>query len=186
MDILPALVTRPLIDAYADALDPAPPPAAEPLRAVLDSPLRDGVPTRLALDTTRLLVLAVPLGAARPLLDADPRTVVLDDQAIASARAGERAHPDLPRPRLTLLVDGRVADTGAVVPRAALRLGDGTRMVVEVIVDRLVLTSGTLRGPGSFDSRITLRWRDLLAADDAGPAPTVGDPALNLMRGTNR
>jgi len=183
MDAVPALVTRPLVDAYADALDPAPPPAPEPPRTTIDSELTDGVPTRLALDATRLLVLAVPLGTARPLLDADPRTVVVDDRAIAAAPADERTPLDLPRPRLTLLVDGHIADTTAVVPHVPLRLADGVRTVVEVIMDRLVLTSGALRGPGRFDSRITLRWRDLLTAADTGPALTPGDPALNLMRG---
>jgi hypothetical protein len=186
MDILPALVTRPLVDAYADALDPAPPPAAEPPRTTIDSELPDGVPTRLALDAERLLVLAVPFGTARPLLDADPRTVVVDDQAIASAPADERAPLDLPRPRLTLVVDGRIADTTAVVPHVPLRLADGARTVVEVIVDRLVLTSGALRGPGRFDSRVILRWRDLLLAGDTGAAPTPGDPAMNLIRGEAR
>jgi len=186
MDVLPALVTRPLVEAYADALDPAPPPAAEPPRVTVDSELPDGVPTRLPLDATRLLVLAVPVGIARPLLDADPRVVVVDDRAIASVPADVRAPLDLPRPRLTLVVDGHIADTTAIVPHVPLRLGDGTRAVVEVIVDRLVLTSGALRGPGRFDSRITLRWRDLLTAGDTGPAPTPGDPALDLMRGVNR
>lgn len=185
MDVLPTLVTRPLADAYADALDPAPPPAAEPPRTTVDSELPDGVPTRLALDATRVLVLAVPLGIARPLLDADPRTVVVDDRAIAAAPTGESAPLDLPRPRLTLIADGHIADTAAIVPHVPLLLGDGDRAVVEVIVDRLHLTSGALRGPGRFDSRITLRWRDLLTAGDTGPAPTPGDPALNMMRGVS-
>lgn len=186
MDALPALVTRPLVDAYADALDPTPPPAAEPPHATVDSELPDGVPTRLALDPSRLLVLTVPVGTARPLLDADPRIVVVDDRVIAAAPADERTPLDLPRPRLTLIVDGHIADTTTVVPHVPLRLGDGVRAMVEVIVDGLLLTSGALRGPGRFDSRITLRWRDMLAAGDTGPAPTPGDPALNLLRGANQ
>lgn len=186
MDAVPALVTRPLVDSYADALDPARLAAAEPPGTTVDSELPDGVPTRLALDAERLLVLAVPLGTARSLLDADPRTVVVDDRAVGSGPPDKRAPLDLPRPRLTLIVDGRIADTTAVVPHVPLRLADGARTVVEVIVDRLVLTSGALRGPGRFGSRVTLRWRDLLLASDTGPAPTPGDPALDLMRGATR
>jgi hypothetical protein len=183
MDVLPTLVTRPLADAYADALDPAAPPTADPPRSIVDSELPDGIPARLALDGTRVLVLAIPLGTARPLLDADPRTVVVDDRAIAAAPPDRRAPLDLPRPRLTLIADGRIADTVAVVPHVPLSLGDGLRSVVEVIVDRLVLTAGSLRGPGRFGARITLRWRDLLIAGNTGPAPIPGDPALNMMRG---
>jgi hypothetical protein len=181
MDVLPALLTRPLVDAYADALDPAPPGAAEPPRTTVDSELPDGLPARLVLDATRLLVLAVPLGAANPLLLADPRTVVVDDRA--AVPAPESVPLDLPRPRLTLIADGHVADTTAIVPHVPLPLADGARAAVEVIVDRLLLTSGALRGPGRSGSRITLRWRDLLTADDTGPAPTPGDPALEILRG---
>jgi hypothetical protein len=183
VDVLPALVTRPLADAYADALDPAAASPPDPQRSIVDSELPDGVPARLALDGSRVLVLAVPLGTARPLLDADPRTVVVDDRAIVAAPPDRRTPLDLPRPRLTLIADGRIADTAAVVPHVPLGLSDGPRSVVEVIVDRLVLTAGSLRGPGRFGARITLRWRDLLIASDTGPAPVPGDPALNMMRG---
>ena len=183
MNVLPALVTRPLADAYADALDPAAPPPPDPARSLVDSELPDGIPARLPLDGSRLLVLAVPLGSARPLLDADPRTVVVDDQAFAATPPDDRAQLDLPRPRLTLIAGGRVADTVAVVPHAPLVLGDGLHSMVEVTVDRLVLTAGSLRGPGRFGARITLRWRDLLTAGNAGPAPVPGDPALIMLRG---
>jgi hypothetical protein len=182
VDVLPALVTRPLTDAYADALDLAAPSPPDPQRGIVDSELPDGIPASLALDGSRVLVLAVPLGIARPLLDADPRTVLVDDRAIA-APPDRRAQPDLPRPRLTLVADGRIADTTAVVPHVLLRIGDGPRSVVEVVVERLLLTAGSLRGPGRFGARITLRWRDLLVAGNTGPAPVPGDPALNMMRG---
>jgi hypothetical protein len=186
VDVLPALVTRPLADAYADALGPAAPAPADPPRSTVDSELPDGIPARLALDGTRVLVLAVPLGTARPLLDADPRTVLVDDRAIAAAPPEERAPLDLPRPRLTLITDGRIADTVAVVSHVPLLLGDGPRSVVELIVDRLLLTAGSLRGPGRFGARIVLRWRDLLTAGNTGPAPIAGDPALTMMRGSRR
>ena len=55
-----------------------------------------------------------------------------------------------------------------------------------MVVDRLVLTAATLRRPAASGSRIVLRWRDLLVADDLGPAPTPGDPALDLVRRSTR
>ena len=184
MDVLPALVTRPLVDAYADTSTQRRPPAvAEPLPATLDSELTDGVPARLTLDASRSLVLAMPLGLARPLLDADPRIVVVDDAAIAASPPAEHVPIDRPRPRLTLIVDGRIADTVTLVPHLGLQLGDGTRALIEVVVDRLVVTAGAMRGPGRSDSRIVLRWRDLLHAPATGPASTPGDPALQMLRG---
>ena len=107
--MLPAFVTRPLIDAYADALpDQLVPSGAADAGTSLDSALADGVPARLPLDASRSLVLAVPVGVARVLLDADPLTVVWPSSA-------ERVPVDLPWPRLTLVVDERIADSTAVV-----------------------------------------------------------------------
>jgi hypothetical protein len=183
VDALPALVTRPLLDAYAETSAANHPVAAEPPRISVTSELTDGIPARLALDGGRRLVLAVPLGLARPLLEADPREIVLDDAAIAAAPPGEFAPIDRPRPRLTLIADGRIADTVALVPHVRLRLDDGPRAVLEVIVDRLVVTAGALRGPGRSDSRLVLRWRDLSVAGDTGPAAGPGDPALRMLRG---
>jgi hypothetical protein len=187
VNALPALVTRPLADAYADALAGSAGPApAEPDRITLDTDLGDGIPARLPLDGTRSLVLAVPLGVARPLMDADPRTVVLDDRTFGAADPAGTVSVDLPRPRLTLVVDGRIADTVAVVPRRPLWLGDGGAAEVEVVVDTLLVVAGTLRGPGRQQSRLVLRWRSLRAAGDAGPAAVPGDPALDVLRGVVR
>jgi hypothetical protein len=178
MTQLPAVVTRPILDAYADALTlPSASPAAVAPDTVVDSALTDGVPTRLLLDASRSLALAVPIGVARVLLDADPLTLVWS----AGVSPLVRTPVDLPRPRLTLLVDERIADSTAVVEHTPLLLADRGRAVVEVVVDHLVLTAGTLRGRGRFDSRIVLRWRDLLVASPTGPAAVVGDPALELV-----
>jgi hypothetical protein len=181
MTRLPDFVTRPLLDAYADALDPdLIRPTVAPAFTVIESGLTDGVPARLALDVSRTLVLAVPLGVARVLLDADPLTVVWDD--LTAGTPTGRATVDLPRPRLTLLVDERIADSAVVVEHLPIQFADGGRAQVEVVVDRLVVTAATLRSPGASGSRLVLRWRDLLVADDSGPAPTSGDPALDLVR----
>ncbi|NMO55180.1 hypothetical protein HH310_28845 [Actinoplanes sp. TBRC 11911] len=186
MNVLPAFVTRPLADAYLDALDPVAPPAPAPTLSTLDTDLPDGVPARLPLDDSRLLVLAVPLGSATPLLAADPRLVVVDDQLITAAPPDGHAPLDLPRPRLTMVVDGRIGDTVPVVPGVPVRLAAGSAAVAELIVDRLLLTAGALLGPGRSGSRLVLRWRPLTVAGPAGPAPTPGDPALDLLLGANR
>ena len=184
MTQLPAFVTRPLVDAYADALPPAVTPPPVTPATVVESALTDGVPSRLALDASRTLVLAMPVGVARVLLDADPLTVVWDD--LTAGTSSERTPVDLPRPRLTLLVGERIADTAVVIEHRPIQLADHGRAQVEVIVDRLVLTAATLRSPGPSGSRLVLRWRDLLVADDLGPAPTPGDPALDLVRRSTR
>jgi hypothetical protein len=93
-----------------------------------------------------------------------------------------RRDPAVPGPRLTLVDGGTIAGTMAVVPGVPQRLGLGSAAAVEVVVDRLVLTAGSLRSPGSYGSRITLRWRDLRTAPDAGPPPATGDPALAQLR----
>jgi hypothetical protein len=135
---------------------------------------------RVVLDASRTLVLAVPVGAARVLLDADPLTVVWDD--LIAGTSSDRMPVDLPRPRLTLVVDERIADSAVVVEHRPIELADSGRAQVEVVVDRLVVTAATLRSPGASGSRLVLRWRDLLVAHDSGPAPTPGDPALDLVR----
>lgn len=174
--MLPAFVTRPLIDAYADALTSAVSPrGAVDAGTLLDSALADGVPARLPLDSSRSLVLAVPAGVARVLLDADPLTVVWPSPL-------DRTPVDLPWPRLTLVVDERIADSTAVVVGTPVLLADHGRAVVSVTVDQLVLTAGTLRAPGRFGSRVVLRWHDLLVAPGNGPAAVVPDPALDLVR----
>ena len=185
MTQLPAFVTRPLVDAYADALGPDVFPAAvTPAGTLVESGLTDGVPLRVVLDASRTLVLAVPVGAARVLLDADPLTVVWDD--LTAGTSSERTPVDLPRPRLTLVVDERIADSAVVIEHRPIQLADNGRAQVEVVVDRLVVTAATLRAPGASGSRLVLRWRDLLVAADSGPAPTPGDPALDLVRRSAR
>ena len=65
---LPALISRPLLDAV--------PPPADPRTQVVRQDLTAGLPARIDLDTARGLVLAVPLGVARAVLAADPSAVV--------------------------------------------------------------------------------------------------------------
>jgi hypothetical protein len=146
---------------------------------LLEQDLDGGVPALLVLDAARSLVLSVPVGVARPLVDADPLAVVVD-----TARAtptGLTQPADLPRPRLTLLVGGIVGTTAAVLPGVPLLLGVGGRAEVCVLVERLVVTAGALRSPGRFDARIRLRWNDVTRAGDVGAAPVTADPALVLL-----
>jgi hypothetical protein len=90
-------------------------------------------------------------------------------------------------PRLTLVVSGAIGETVPVVLGVPFRLAGPPgsapppgAAVVEVTVDRLVITAGTLRSPGRFGSLLSLRWRDLTPAPDEGPLSPVGDPGIPL------
>lgn len=170
MPALPALLGRPLlVTGPAQAAD---------LR-VLQLDLTVGLPARLALDATRSLVLAVPLGVARAVLAADPLAVVVEtgDPAMGVA-PHERRDTDRCWPRLTLVDAGRIGDTVPVVVGVPMRLGRDGAAVVEVLVDHLRVTAGSLRSPGRYGSRIVLFWRDLQRAPDRGPPAAVGDPSI--------
>jgi len=52
------------------------------------------------------------------------------------------------------------------------------RAVVEIIVDAITLTAGSLRSPGKYGSSLTLRWRDVTGASDDGPKPPLGDESI--------
>lgn len=169
---LPALVSRPREVA-------AVPQDTQVVRLELSS----GLPARVDLDATRGLVLAVPLGTARAVIATDP-TAVLFDAANPSDLLAARDYGGA-WPRLTLLVNGAIGDTAPVVLGVPFRLAAGlasgeatTGVAVEVTVEELVLTAGTLRSPGRFGSRLSLRWRDLTLAPDEGPPRPLGDPGI--------
>jgi hypothetical protein len=178
MPSLPSFLGRPVLDQTAAA----PVPADEP-RQLVQMDLTAGIPAVIGLDAGRSLVLAVALGVAGALLAAEPLAVLAntDDPPFGPA-PDVRRDPAAPGPRLTLVDGGSIADTVAVVPGVRQRLGLGSAAAVEVVVDRLVLTAGSLRSPGSYGSRISLRWRDLRTATDTGPPPATGDPALTQLR----
>jgi hypothetical protein len=173
MPTLPALISRPVLDAV-----PIPPP--DPAVLVVKGELSAGLPVRVDLDTARVLLLAVPLGMARAVLAADPSAVVFDTGvADPLDLTADRDHGGA-WPRLTLVVDGAIGDTVPVVRGVPFRLAAGPA-VAEVTVDELVITAGTLRSPGRFDSRLSLRWRDLTHATDDGPPRPTGDPGIPLL-----
>lgn len=175
MDPLPPLLTRPaalLAEVAPDVLADAPPAAGETtLRQALDS----GVPARIPLTGQRALVLAVGLGKARELMDADPSAVAVDLVA-----AGTPAEPDPDRPvaRLTLLDGATLGDTVRVVAGVRSTLAVAGGAAVEVVVDDLTITAGSLRSPGQYGSSIALRWHAIGTAPDDGPPPAPGDPSL--------
>lgn len=167
---LPALIGRPPAAAM-------PVPPADPALLTVRQELSSGLPARIDLDDTRGLVLAVPLGTARAVIAADPSSAVFD--------TGSPNPPDLAAsrdhggawPRLTLVVNGAIGDTVPVVAGVPYRLAAGPA-VAEVTVDELVVTAGTLRSPGRFGSRLSLRWRDLTLGVDDGPPRPAGDPGI--------
>ena len=166
---LPAVISRPPADAV-----PVPPDPAEP---VVRQELSAGLPVRVDLDDTRGLVLAAPLGMARAVIAADPSAVVFDTGAAGPPDlAASRDHGAV-WPRLTLVVNGAIGDTVPVVAGVPFRMAAGPA-IAEVTVDELVVTAGTLRSPGRFGSRLSLRWRDLTRAPDDGPPRPDGDPGL--------
>lgn len=166
---LPAIISRPPLDAVAVPPDPG--------LLVVRQELSAGLPARVDLDDTRGLVLAVPLGMARAVIAADPSAVVFDT-GVANPPdiAADRDHGGA-WPRLTLVVNRAIGDTVPVVLGVPFRLAAGTA-VAEVTVDELVIMAGTLRSPGRFGSRLTLRWRDLTLATDDGPPRPTGDPGI--------
>ncbi|WP_290060884.1 hypothetical protein [Amycolatopsis solani] len=169
---LPALISRPLPAVAA----PPPDPAVQVVRQESTA----GLPVRVDLDAARALVLAVPLGVARAVLAADPSAVVF-----TTADPGDgTAFRDYGAawPRLTLVVTGAIGATVPVVTGVPVRLtGAPGTAAVEVTVDELVLTAGSLRSPGRFGSRLSLRWRDLAPAPDEGPPHPVGDPGVPVL-----
>ncbi len=176
MDPLPSFLTRPavlLADVLPDAV--AGPAAAVTGETTLRQALDAGVPTRLPLTGQRALVLAVGLGKARELMDADPSAVVID---LAAGDADAAADPDQPVARLTLLDGPTLGDTVPVVAGVRSTLAAGAGAAVEVVVDALTITAGSLRSPGQYGSSVTLRWLAVGAAPDDGPPPAPGDPSL--------
>jgi len=176
---LPSIIDRPDAALAPGTTDPPAGNAYTSLAQALDG----GIPVRLALDSTRILLLAVPLGQARRWLDDDPRNVVVDTSA-----AGPLPDPavlrslDAPQARLTLLESGAVGDTVPVTTGEPAVLTMAGRAVVEIVVDSLVATVGSLRSPGQYGSSISLRWRDLHAAPNDGPAQVVLDPTIPRAR----
>jgi hypothetical protein len=180
MDGLPALLTRPA--AVMLPVDRPTTPAGETvLRVALDT----GVPARIPLAGDRALVLAVGAGRARHHLETDPAVVVLalgTGTVTPAVDPGLFRNPDVPIPRLTLLDKATLGDSVPVVAGVATTLTVGGRAAVEVTVDALTVTAGSLRSPGQYGSSITLRWRDVQPASNAGPSLATGDPTIPRPR----
>jgi len=170
---LPALLTRPAV-ALDEPRNTAPPEGLSALRYPLDT----GVPARIPLAGDRALILAVGLGQARRLLELDPAAVVIGPSAASSVDADIDRDPDQPVARLTLVAGEAIGETCAVVPGRSCRLAVAGATLVELVVDRLVITAGSLRSPGEYSSFIELRWRETERASAAGPLLREGDPGI--------
>lgn len=177
MDPLPAFLTRPPV-LLADAA-PAPVADADPAESTLRQALDGGIPAHLPLAGQRSLVLGVGLGKARELLAADPAAVLID---AGTDPHDSDADPDRPIARLTLIDGSVIGETVPVVTGVRAALVVSGRVAVEVVVDALTVTAGSLRSPGKYGSSITLRWRPVGPAPDLGPPPPAGDPSLPRFR----
>jgi hypothetical protein len=177
MDGLPALLTRPV------AVLPAAQPRAAPDSTTSFS-LDNGVPARIPLSGDRVLVLSVGLGRARALLASDPASVVVTagTTAVPPADPLVLRDPDVPIARLSLLEGAALGDSVPVVVGIAVTLSVSGRSVIEVTIDAITLTAGSLRSPGQYGSSVTLRWRDLPPAGNAGPQLATGDDSIPRPR----
>jgi len=177
MPVLPALIGRPQLNAAPAASDDGFAP-----EQIVQQELAAGLPARVDLDGERSLVLAVPLGVATGVLAADPMTAVFDTGVPNPSDLTALRDSGGAWPRLTLVLTGAVGQTMPVVLGVPFRLvagsAAGEAAVVEVTVDRLVVTAGSLRSPGRFGSQLALRWRDLTLAPDAGTPAPAGDPGI--------
>jgi hypothetical protein len=177
MAYLPVL---PAIAAVPAAVLPDPAPDGGPVYTPVTLSLESGVPARIPLDGSRTLLLAVPLGQARRWLDDDPRTIVIDTTAAGASLTPPGPPLDLDElgPRLTLLQGSVVGDTVAFVPGQPAVITIAGFAVVEVVIDSLVLSIGSLRSPGQYGSSVKLHWRDLHPAGNSGPPLTHGDGSI--------
>ena len=178
MPTLPAFISRP------DASLPAAEPVAGPAYATVTLALDSGVPFRIPLDGTRSLLLAVPLGQLRRWMGDDPSTVIVDTTvtSLPVTPPGPTRNLDNVGPRLTLLLSGAVGDTTSFATGSPATLTMNGQAVVEVVVDELTITVGSIRSPGQYGSSISLRWRDLHPAPNSGPPDAVLDPSIPRKR----
>jgi hypothetical protein len=155
-------------------------PSAPDGFTLVDQEMLQGLPYVIPLDGDARLLLILPNGLAVTWRDADPAAVVTrSDEELAPAAAGFTLPiADEVRPPARLLLQ-----TGNT-PAAAVPLAAGRRTFVpdsgagvsfEIAILSWDLRAGTLRGPGSFGSRISLAWRKADAAVDqfATPPPNV-------------
>lgn len=180
MNGLPALLSRPRA-VLPDQAAPAPADGML-LRAALDS----GLPVRLPLSGDRVLVLSVGLGRARAVMAADPADVVVaaGGTATTTPAATTPRDPDVPIARMSLVEGSTLGDSVPVVAGVPATLTVAGRAVAAVTVETIALTAGSLRSPGEYSSSVTLRWRHLGEAGDAGPTLPPGDDSIPRLRPT--
>jgi hypothetical protein len=186
MNGLPATLTRPpSVLAAASSIAPDAAAAPTPELTTVSVTLDAGVPARLPLSGTRVVVLSVGVGRARALLDADPATVAV---AVGSGAPPIDPtllrDPDVPAPRLTLLDGSTLGESVPLVVGVTTTLVVGGLAAVELILDSAVITAGSLRSPGKFGSSIAFRWRDLHPATNAPPPVPTGDSTIPRLRPT--
>jgi hypothetical protein len=182
MNGLPAVLTRPT--AVLPDIQAAPVPGQMAEATAVGIALDNGVPALVPLSGDRALVLSVGLGQARRLLDADPADIIVaaGTATVPPADPSAWRDPDAPIARLSLLDGATLGDSVPVVAGVAAALTVAGRAVAEVTVDAITLTAGSLRSPGQYGSSLTMHWRDLQPAADAGPPLATGDDSIPRLR----
>lgn len=175
MPLLPIPVDRELV--------PPPGLTAPEGFASVDTPILNGMPHIVELAGDLRVVLIVPSGVAEPWREIDPQTLVSSslpernppDAAAASGPGSVARAPArllLQSASQTIAVAPLVAGVRWLLPRS----GDaGAR--IELIVLEWDLRAGSLRGPGSFGSRLVFAWRRADTAVDRFSEPPL-NPVL--------
>jgi hypothetical protein len=164
----------------ARELTPDPDLSAPAGFTVVDEPLVDGLPHRMALGADLTAVLTVPTGQALTWRDTDPtERVSSGEDGLLPAAAPEGGAPEggaVDRPPARLFVlrgDEVLGSVPLVLGRRARVSDDGLPPGVQLEIALLSwdVRAGTLRGPGDVGARLSFAWRRAGASDVFTPPP---------------
>jgi hypothetical protein len=140
---------------------------------LVDEPLVDGLPHRVALGSDFTAVLAVPSGLALTWRDADPIEPVTSSGTGLLPVAGVLVDsPDVGEllARLFIIRDDAVLGALPLVLGLRARVPDDgvgeSGVQLELIVMSWEIRAGSMRGPGDFGARFSFAWRRLMPAPD--------------------